>query len=44
MILSIDCPLSETGRGGTGHLEDLVRITASGAEPIHTVQPAGLSV
>jgi Xaa-Pro aminopeptidase len=42
MILSIDCPLFETGRGGTGHLEDLVRITDSGAEPIHTVQPAAL--
>lgn len=44
MILSIDCPLSETGRGGTGHLEDLVRITPAGAEPIHAVQPAGLTV
>ncbi len=36
MILSIDCPLSETGSGGTAHLEDLVLITARGAEPIHT--------
>jgi Xaa-Pro aminopeptidase len=35
MILSVDCPLMEMGWGGTAHLEDLVRITASGAEPIH---------
>lgn len=35
MILSIDCPLFETGRGGTAHLEDLVLVTAQGAVPIH---------
>jgi len=35
MILSIDCPLSETGSGGTAHLEDLVLVTPRGAEPIH---------
>lgn len=35
MILSIDCPLFETGRGGTAHLEDLVLITSQGAVPIH---------
>ncbi len=35
MILSIDCPLFETGQGGTAHLEDLVRITPQGAVPIH---------
>lgn len=35
MILSIDCPLFETGAGGTAHLEDLVRITPQGAVPIH---------
>lgn len=37
MILSIDCPLFETGAGGTAHLEDLVRITPQGAVPIHDV-------
>jgi Xaa-Pro aminopeptidase len=37
MILSIDMPLFETGSGGTGHLEDLVLITPSGAVPIHAV-------
>jgi Xaa-Pro aminopeptidase len=36
MILSVDCPLAETGSGGTAHLEDLVLITPRGAEPIHT--------
>lgn len=35
MILSIDCPLFETGAGGTAHLEDLVLITSQGAVPIH---------
>lgn len=35
MILSIDCPLFETGRGGTAHLEDLVLVTPQGAIPIH---------
>jgi Xaa-Pro aminopeptidase len=35
MILSIDCPLFETGEGGTAHLEDLVLVTARGAVPIH---------
>ena len=35
MILSIDCPLFETGQGGTAHLEDLVLVTPAGAVPIH---------
>ena len=35
MILSIDCPLFETGEGGTAHLEDLVLVTPRGAVPIH---------
>lgn len=35
MILSIDCPLFETGMGGTAHLEDLVLVTPHGAVPIH---------
>lgn len=35
MILSIDCPLLETGNGGTAHLEDLVLVTPQGGEPIH---------
>jgi Xaa-Pro aminopeptidase len=44
MILSIDCPLFETGSGGTAHLEDLVLITATGAEALHPVAPAVLSI
>jgi Xaa-Pro aminopeptidase len=44
MILSIDCPLFETGLGGTAHLEDLVLITDSGAEAIHETAPATLLV
>jgi Xaa-Pro aminopeptidase len=35
MILSVDVPLLETGTGGTAHLEDLVLVTPTGAEPIH---------
>ena len=35
MILSIDCPLMETGVGGSAHLEDLMLITADGSEPIN---------
>jgi Xaa-Pro aminopeptidase len=35
MVLSVDCPLLNAGVNGTTHLEDLVLITATGAEPIH---------
>ncbi|MFM7433754.1 MAG: M24 family metallopeptidase [Gammaproteobacteria bacterium] len=35
MILSIDCPLFETGEGGTAHLEDLVLVRSQGTVPIH---------
>jgi hypothetical protein len=27
----------ETGLGGSAHVEDLMLITADGAEPIHTI-------
>lgn len=37
MILSVDCPVMDTGIGGSAHLEDLVLITADGAEPIHHI-------
>ncbi|MEM7704013.1 MAG: M24 family metallopeptidase [Pseudomonadota bacterium] len=37
MILSIDCPLIESGVGGSAHLEDLMLITADGSEPIHDI-------
>lgn len=35
MILSVDCPVMDTGIGGSAHIEDLMLITADGAEPIH---------
>jgi Xaa-Pro aminopeptidase len=35
MILSIDCPLIESGVGGSAHLEDLVLITDDGSEAIN---------
>ncbi len=37
MIISIDCPVLETGIGGSVHLEDLMLITQDGAEPIHDI-------
>lgn len=37
MILSVDCPILNTGIGGSAHMEDLSLITADGAEPIHTI-------
>ena len=44
MILSIDCPVMETGVGGSAHLEDLTLITQGGAEPIHPTAAAALIV
>lgn len=37
MVLSVDCPLLDTGLGGTAHLEDLMLIRADRAEPIHEI-------
>jgi Xaa-Pro aminopeptidase len=39
MILSVDCPVLDTGIGGTAPLEDLVLIGPGGASPIHEVPP-----
>ncbi|MDW8260679.1 MAG: M24 family metallopeptidase [Gammaproteobacteria bacterium] len=36
MVLSVDCPLFDQGAGGTAHLEDLVLITARGAELLNS--------
>ncbi len=44
MIISVDCPIVETGLGGSAHVEDLMLITADGAEPLHDVAAAGLVV
>lgn len=37
MIISVDCPVLDTGIGGSAHCEDLVLITPNGAEPIHSL-------
>lgn len=37
MIVSVDCPVMDTGIGGSAHIEDLMLITADGAEPIHDI-------
>lgn len=39
MVLSVDCPMFESGLGGTVHLEDLMLIRKDGAEPIHDLPP-----
>jgi Xaa-Pro aminopeptidase len=35
MIISVDCPVFDTGIGGTAHLEDLVLVTSDGFEAIN---------
>jgi len=35
MVLSVDCPLLNTGVNGSTHMEDLVLVTADGCETIH---------
>ena len=37
MVLSVDCPVMDTGLGGSAHIEDLMLITADGAEAIHEI-------
>ncbi|MEM9532385.1 MAG: M24 family metallopeptidase [Pseudomonadota bacterium] len=44
MVLSVDCPLLETGVGGSAHLEDLMLITADGAEPLHPTDQQTITV
>jgi len=44
MIISIDCPVMETGIGGSVHLEDLMLITDDGAEPLHDVGNQGIYI
>ena len=43
-VLSVDCPVFESGLGGTMHLEDLMLIGKDGAEPLHAVPPPVLVV
>ena len=44
MILSVDCPVLQAGQGGTAHLEDLMLIGKTGAEPIHDTPPGVIVV
>ncbi|WP_343614603.1 M24 family metallopeptidase [Novosphingobium sp.] len=44
MVISVDCPVLDTGIGGSAHCEDLVLITADGCEPIHISTPAVIIV
>ena len=44
MILSVDCPVLESGLGGTMHLEDLMLIRKEGADPIHEIPPGVIVV
>jgi Xaa-Pro aminopeptidase len=37
MILSVDCPILDTGVGGSAHIEDLMLITKDGATPLHAM-------
>jgi Xaa-Pro aminopeptidase len=37
MVISVDCPVTEIGVGGSAHLEDLTLITADGHEVINDV-------
>lgn len=44
MIISIDCPVLDTGIGGSAHCEDLMLITADGAEPIHSLHEPVITI
>jgi Xaa-Pro aminopeptidase len=44
MILSVDCPMFDTGVGGSAHLEDLSLITAQGAELINSPEHRTIQV
>ena len=44
MIISVDCPVMETGIGGSVHLEDLMLITEDGAEPIHDLGQQAITI
>lgn len=44
MVVSVDCPVMQTGIGGSTHLEDLTLITANGSEPIHRVSAPTIQV
>jgi Xaa-Pro aminopeptidase len=44
MVLSVDCPLLNSGVNGTTHIEDLTLITERGSEPIHRASADAIQV
>ena len=44
MVISVDCPVLDTGIGGSAHCEDLMLITENGAECIHSEHEAVIVV
>ena len=44
MVISVDCPVLETGFGGSVHLEDLMLITEDGAEPLHDLGTSAITI
>jgi Xaa-Pro aminopeptidase len=44
MIISVDCPVLDSGIGGSAHCEDLVLITSDGCQTIHDSSPAVIVV
>jgi hypothetical protein len=44
MVISVDCPVLDTGIGGSAHCEDLMLITEHGAECIHSEHEAVIVV
>lgn len=44
MVISVDCPVLDSGLGGSAHCEDLVLITSDGCETIHSSSPAVIVV
>ena len=44
MVISVDCPVLDTGIGGSAHCEDLMLITSDGAQCIHSENETVISV
>lgn len=44
MVISVDCPVLDSGLGGSAHCEDLVLITPDGCDLIHSSPPAVIVV
>ena len=44
MVLSVDCPVLDTGIGGSAHCEDLMLVTRDGAQCIHSEHETVIAV